>query len=184
MREEDLLSWSERIAAQAAHLDAALHRLLTDLRAFDRAGGPWAAGARSAAHWRSWRVGWDMGTAREHMRVAHALASLPLLDGALERGELSYSKLRAMTRVATPENEPVLLDYARATTAAQLETICKKYATVQNAAGKSPRVEDRRRQRFVTTTELPDGRVRITVVVMADEAALVSAALDHEAKRL
>jgi hypothetical protein len=82
---EDLESLGERIAEQAAHLDAALHRLLTDLRMFDRGGGWHAQGARSCAHWLSWRVGWGLGAAREHLRVADRLADLPLLDDALRR---------------------------------------------------------------------------------------------------
>ncbi|HSK02908.1 MAG TPA: DUF222 domain-containing protein, partial [Kofleriaceae bacterium] len=93
---EDLESLGERIAEQAAHLDAALHRLLTDLRTFDRGGGWHTQGARSCAHWLSWRVGWGLGTAREHLRVADRLADLPLLDDALRRGEVSYAKLRAI----------------------------------------------------------------------------------------
>src|SRR5262249_26368049 len=74
---ENLESLGERIAEQAAHLDAALHRLLTDLRAFDRGGGSHTQGARSCTHWLSWRVGWGLGTAREHLRVADRLADLP-----------------------------------------------------------------------------------------------------------
>ena len=70
----------DRIAEHAFHLDAAMHRLLTDLRIFDAAGAWGEAGARSCASWRSWRVGWDPGTAREHVRVARALGSLPLID--------------------------------------------------------------------------------------------------------
>ncbi len=121
----------DRIAEQAFHLDAALHRLLTDLRAFD-ASNHWAeAGARSCASWLSWRVGWDPGTAREHLRVARALGELPLIDGALREGRLSYSKVRAITRVATPAIEAALLDDAHYTTAAQLEVICRALRSVQ-----------------------------------------------------
>ena len=46
-----------------------------------------------------------MGAARERVRVAHALGTLPRLAEALARGELSYAKVRALTRVATPETE-------------------------------------------------------------------------------
>ena len=92
----------DRIAEHAFHLDAAMHRLLADLRAFDHA-RYWAdEGAASCAAWLSWRVGWTPGTGREHVRVANALGRLPLIDGALREGRLSYSKVRAITRVATP----------------------------------------------------------------------------------
>src|SRR5215468_7327466 len=129
--DSDLDRLGERIAEQAAHLDAAMHRLLVDLREFDVRGGWHAQGALSCAHWLAWRVGWDLVTARERVRVARKLADHPLIDDALRRGEVSYSKVRAMLRVATAANEPVLLEYARLTTAAQLETLTRKYALVQ-----------------------------------------------------
>src|SRR6188474_2244616 len=128
----------EQIAEQAAHLDAATHCLLTNLREFDARGGWHSQGAQSCAHWLSWRVGWDLATARERVRVAHRLAELPLIDAALEKAEISYSKARAMCRVGTSENEGVLLDYARAMPAAQLETVCRKYQMVQRVASGDP----------------------------------------------
>ena len=108
----------EHIATQAAHLDAAIHRLLTDIRTFDQAAGWFRQGTRSCAAWLSWRVGWDSRTARDHVRVANRLGDLPLVDEALRHGELSYSKVRAITRVATPEIEATLVEYARYTTGA------------------------------------------------------------------
>jgi hypothetical protein len=179
----DLELLGERIAEQAAHFDAAMHRLLADLRAFDDGGGWAAQGARSCAHWLSWRVGWGLGTAREHVRTAHALATLPAVDRELEHGRLSYSKVRAITRVATPENEETLVEQAKLTTASQLETICRKYATVrrQDTAANPDDDYDRRR---VSRMDLSDGMVRITAVLHADEAAAVWAALEHGAKQL
>ena len=64
----------ERIAEHVAHIDAAMHQLLTDLREFDQAGGWSLQGFPTCAHWLSWRVGWTLGTAREHVRVANKLA--------------------------------------------------------------------------------------------------------------
>ncbi len=126
----DLDDLGERIATHAAHLDAATHTLLTDLREFDVAGGWYKQGARSCADWLSWRVGWNMGTAREHLRVARRLAELPLIDDALRRGAISYVKVRAITRVATSANEATLLTDAQYSTGSQLERICRKYAAV------------------------------------------------------
>ena len=62
-----------------------------------------------------------MGAAREKVRVAHALATLPLVSATMQRGAISYAKVRALTRVATPDNEASLLDFAQAGTAAQVE---------------------------------------------------------------
>src|SRR3990167_4026552 len=94
----------DEIAELSAHLEAATAPLLDLIREFDARGG-WNTGFRSCAAWLSWRVGLDLGTAREKVRVARALGTLPLLGHALSRGELSYAKVRALTRVATPETE-------------------------------------------------------------------------------
>ena len=169
----------ERIAEQAAHIDAALHRLLTDLREFDAKGGWFQAGATSAAHWLSWRVGWDLGTGREHVRVAKRLGELPLVDDALRRGALSYSKVRAITRVATPAIEQTLVEWAALTTAAQLERICRKFRTVQLLAGST---ETEPPRRYVAKRDLDDGMVRIEVVVRPDEAAMVWSAMEAAGK--
>src|SRR5499426_3279706 len=126
----ELEQLGERIAEQAAHLDAATHRLLTDLRVFDERGGWHAQGALSCAHWLSWRVGWTLATARDRVRVASKLPEVPAISDALRRGEVSYSKVRAMLRIATPVNEALLLDYARLMPASQLEKTCRKYAFV------------------------------------------------------
>src|SRR5262245_1721553 len=96
----DLERLGDEIAELSAHLDAATARLLELLREFDARGG-WD-GARSCAEWLSWRVGLDLGAARERVRVARALGGLPQIAAALARGELSYSQVRALTRVATP----------------------------------------------------------------------------------
>ena len=98
----------DEIAELAAHINAASARLLDLVREFDARGG-WSNGFRSCAHWLSWRVGMNLHAARERVRVARALADLPLLAGALARAELSYAKVRALTRVATRETEERLL---------------------------------------------------------------------------
>src|SRR5262245_29199654 len=91
----------DEIAELAAHVDAAEYTLLARIRRFDEIEG-WAhQGARDCAHWLSWRLGLDINTAREKVRVARALALLPLIGEAFRRGVISYSKVRAMTRIAT-----------------------------------------------------------------------------------
>src|SRR5690348_2096231 len=105
-------SLAEEIASLAAHLDAGTHRLLTCIRRFDQSEEWFAQGALSCAHWLTWRIGLDPGAAREKVRVARALESLPLIDDALRRGVVSYCKVRALTRVATSETEGALLEVA------------------------------------------------------------------------
>ena len=172
----------DEIAELAAHLDAATHRLLTLIRRFDEAGG-WAdQGALSCAHWLSWRIGLELGAAREHVRVARAIADLPLVDDALRQGLVSYSKVRALTRVATPGTEATLLEMARSSTASQLERICRGYRrALRNAAGERP--EDEAERRWVRERETEAGLVRFEVQLRPDEAAVVRRALEAAMQR-
>ncbi|HEY7363207.1 MAG TPA: DUF222 domain-containing protein, partial [Methylomirabilota bacterium] len=119
----------DEIAKLAAHLNAAMARLLELIREFD-AGEGWSNGFRSCADWLSWRVGLSRGAAREHVRVARALGTLPRLAHALACGELSYSKVRELTRVATPETEERLLAVGRAGTAEHVERIVRGWRRV------------------------------------------------------
>ena len=123
----------DEIAELSAHLDAASARLLELIREFDARGG-WGNGFRSCAAWLSWRVGLDLGAARDKVRVARALKTLPRLADALARGELSYAKVRAVTRVATPETEERLLKVARAGTAAHVERIVRGWRIMDRKA--------------------------------------------------
>jgi hypothetical protein len=123
----------DEIAELSAHLEAATARLLDLIREFDARAG-WNTGFRSCAAWLSWRVGLDPGAARERVRVARALGMLPLLARALARGELSYAKVRALTRVATPETEDRLLRVGRAGTAEHVERIVRGWRRVDRKA--------------------------------------------------
>ena len=123
----------DEIALLSAHVDAATARLLELIREFDARGG-WNTGFRSCAAWLGWRVGLDLGAARERVRVARALGTLPLLAEALARGELSYAKVRALTRVATAETEARLLAVGRAGTAAHVERIVRGWRRVDRQA--------------------------------------------------
>jgi len=123
----------DQIAELSAHLEAATARLLELIREFDERCG-WNVGFTSCAAWLSWRVGLDIGAARERVRVARALATLPRLAQALARGELSYAKVRALTRVATPETEERLLVVGRAGTACHVEQIVRGWRRVDRIA--------------------------------------------------
>jgi hypothetical protein len=167
---EDL---GREIAELAARMDAATHRLLECIRQFDESNEWHAQGAVSCAHWLSWRIGLDLATAREKVRVARALGLLPAIDQALHVGRLSYAKVRALTRVATPENEARLLDMAIFATGAQLERICRGYRGAL-ACDRTPDPEERSVRRRV----LPGGMVKVEMVLGPDEADLVMRAID------
>ncbi len=113
----------DEIALLSAHITAATYRLLCLLRVYDEE-ERWQ-GFRSCAHWLSWRTGISLGPAREKVRVARCLPSLSLIPEAFASGEISYSKVRAMTRIATAENEADLLDFARHGTTAHVETLVR-----------------------------------------------------------
>src|SRR5213083_941656 len=132
-RVAELERLGDQIAELSAHLEAAGARLLDLIRDFDARGG-WNIGFRTCADWLSWRVGLTPGAARERVRVARALGTLPLLAQALARGELSYAKVRALTRVATPETEARLLGVGRGGTAAQVERIVRGWRRVDRQA--------------------------------------------------
>ena len=117
----------DEIATLSAHIHAAQHRLLMLIAEFDRHRGWELAGHRSCAYWLAERTRIDLATAREKVRVARALVGLPRSSAAMARGELSFSSVRALTRVATPENEADLLELAGGSTTAQLERLVRAY---------------------------------------------------------
>src|SRR5713101_7311098 len=165
----------EEIAELAVHLDAATARLLELIGEFDARGG-WNHGFRSCAQWLSWRVGMELGAAREHVRVARALGSLPRLAEALGRGELSYSKVRALTRVATPETEEQLLAVGKAGTACHVERIVRGWRRVDRLAeARETARRHKARARHVYQDE--DGMVVIRGRLTPEQGALVMQAL-------
>ena len=118
--DDALFLLGERIADLAASINAAEGRMMTLLADFDRREG-WKDEFSSCAEWLAWRVGIKIGSARERVRAARALENLPETAAELRGGRLSYAKVRAITRVATAENEGALLKLARAGSAARLE---------------------------------------------------------------
>jgi len=121
----------QQITELWGHITAATHRFLELVARFDES-GVWAAGGlTSSAHWLNLYCGIGMVAAREKVRVARAIQGLPEINAAFREGKVSYSKVRAMTRVATPENESILLDIARNGTATHVERTVKAYRRVE-----------------------------------------------------
>jgi hypothetical protein len=112
----------------SSHLAAGMARWISLVDEYDRreAWGRWG-GVMSTAHWISWQCASSVHTAREYVRVARANRDLPLIREAFGRGELSYAKVRALTRVATPESEEFLLHQATYATASQLDRMLGAY---------------------------------------------------------
>ncbi len=143
----------DEIATIAAHIHSATHRLLALLARFDRLRGWERAGHRTCAHWLSFRSGLDLGTAREHVRVARALDELPNTEAAMARGELSFSKVRALTRVAEAANETELLELAQGSTTEQLERMVRAW---KKGSRKDEQAWERERHRSRAFSVFPD----------------------------
>ena len=165
----------DEIAELSAHLDAATARLLDLIREFDARAG-WNTGFRSCAAWLSWRVGLDLGAARERVRVARALGTLPLLADAFARAELSYAKVRALTRVATPETEERLLAVGRAGTAAHVERIVRGWRQVDRQA-EARETSQRHKSRALHVYQDDDGMVVLRGRLEPEVGVLVMQAL-------
>ena len=165
----------ERIAELSSRIQAATYDLLVLIREFDAQIG-WS-GWTSCAHWLSWRTGLAPGAAREHVRVARALGKLPKLSDAMRRGSVSYSKVRAVTRVATPETEQALLEVAQSGTAAHVEQIVRGWRRVDRTA---ERTEEKQRQdrRSLRTWVDDDGMVVVQGRLTPEVGAALRRALE------
>ncbi len=155
----------QKIVGLSTHINAATYELLVLVREFDERTGWLKWGLSSCAEWLHWRCDLGMSAAREKVRVAHALKTLPAIAAAFSSGRLSYSKVRALTRVARADNEMDLLAFAEKATAAHVEERCRELrcgtaASVDDAnrahTTRSLRVHrDRARGTLTFTVELP-----------------------------
>jgi hypothetical protein len=170
------------ITELGGHINAATARWLALVGEFDRREA-WAEwGCRSCTHWLSYRCGVSPAAAREQVRVARRVAELPKLRAAFARGELCYSQVRAVTRVATPDTEADLLEIALHATASQLETIVRAYRGVLEL--ELGDASDRHRRRFVRCEHDDDGALIIHARLPAEEGALVLTALEASREAL
>jgi hypothetical protein len=164
------------ICELAAHIAAATCRWLLLVAQFDERRG-WAQwGMSSCAQWLSWRCSIGPVAAREHVRVARALGELALVRAAFAAGELSYCKVRAITRVATAQTEEQLVELARHATGAQLERLVRGYRGALAATLEA--AQDAHAARSLSWEWEEDGSAGLTGRLPADEGALLLAALE------
>ena len=159
---EDL---DRNILSLCNRINAATYELLVLIREFDERAGWLKWGLDNCARWLAWRCDLSMTTALEKVRVAHALKLLPAISRAFSTGELSYSKVRALTRVANRQNEDELLAFALRQPATHdadrcHELRCGTDASTDDAArafaNRSLRVRrDQQRNTMTITVELP-----------------------------
>ncbi|MBV8941986.1 MAG: DUF222 domain-containing protein, partial [Solirubrobacterales bacterium] len=171
-----LADLEQEIRALGAHIAAATCRWLLLIAEFDERGG-WAEwGIKSCAHWLSWRCSLGLSTAREHVRVARRLAELPLVREAFARGQLSYCKVRAITRVAEPQIEAELVELARHATGAQLDNVVR--GCVRAIRATEERARDAFQERSLSWSFDHDGSLQFEGKLPADEGALLLCALE------
>jgi hypothetical protein len=176
---DNLSELGDEIIRLCGALHRAEHRLLQLIGRLD-AERRWDDAMPSCAHWLNYYCGIDLVTAREKVRVARALADLPLVAERFTDGELSYSKVRAITRIATWENEQELVRFAMGTTATHVE----QYVRAQRQAD---RLADARvayesyRQRTFTCHTMEDGSLVFEGRLPAEQAAMLLRALERAA---
>jgi len=155
----------KNITGLCTRINTATYELLVMIREFDERVGFLQWGLQNCAEWLAWRCDLSTTTAREKVRVAHALKHLPLISDAFSTGELSYTKVKALTRVATRDNEQPLLEFALRHTAVTVAERCRELrcgsetsiGSAERAwANRSLRVRrDRERSMMTITVELP-----------------------------
>jgi len=174
------------ITGHAGRLAAATARWLVWIGAYDRRRGWESWQAKSCAHWLNWKCGVSPRAARDHVRVARALETLPLVRERFLAGQLSYSKVRAISRVAVAENEADLVQLATDATASQIERICA--AMKPNDRNEQDDAAHAETVRAVRLEHHHDGTASIIITVPVAEAkttmATIQARADDEIDRL
>ncbi|MDQ1514971.1 MAG: hypothetical protein QOE80_801 [Actinomycetota bacterium] len=172
----------ERLEAEicelAGHLAAAECRWMVLLEEFDRREGWSGWGVTSCAHWVAWKCGMSLGAARERVRVARRLPTLPRLREAFGRGELSYAKVRAVTRVATPGREAALLEAARHATTPQLEQIVRAFRPALTEKEELDTANARHDARFLRWHYNEDGSLELRGRLTPEDGAVLLAAIE------
>ncbi len=165
------------IVGLTARINAATYELLVLVRQFDERVGWLRWGLQNCAEWLHWRCDLSMNAAREKVRVAHALKTLPVMSAAFAAGELSYSKCRALTRVANGANEQELVDHALKTTTRCVEERCREMRCGTRLSSSDAERAFARRSLFVRRDEAR-GTTTITIELPSEHAVLVERALD------
>ncbi len=174
---EFITELGNRIVKVAAHAAALEYRLLVMIAEFDRRRGWERSGYSDCADWLVMHTGMSRITARERVRMARALEGLPKISETMARGELSYSKVRALVRVATPENEDELLPMARESTANRLEREVSRFREIEQWGDLGAEAR-RHLRRYLKVADGPDGMVRIRGEVPPEVGALLMKVLD------
>jgi hypothetical protein len=168
------------IRTLAREMNAETYRLLMLVREFDDRCGWQRWGLGSCAEWLAWRCDLSLSAAREKVRTAHALREMPAISAAFEDGRLSYSKVRALTRVVECRDEDSLLDYALRVSAAQVEERCREIRNATpDSIGTAWRAWEHRS--LVVSRDAARGTMKITVDVPIEDGEVIATAIERVA---
>ena len=174
----------ERVEAEivelASQITAASARLIALIGEFDAAEGWRDWGMKSTAHWLAWKTGIGLHAGRQQVRVARALPCLPLIAEAFAAGRLSYSKVRALTRIATAESEADVASMAEHATGSQIE----KFAAATRRARRAADVKTRRKAAYFNWHQDDDGSIVGSFRLAPEVGAVVCQGLDVAAGRV
>ena len=178
MQNSGAVGFEERFAVLAPRVHAGMAELV-ELSARLDTDGSWAThGMQTCAHWLSMNIGVGVWTGAELVRVGHALEKLPEIRAAFAAGELSFDKVRALSRVAKPEDQQHWLQVARGASGGQLARICRE-VRIGFPADDPRRAGDPLLKRGVHAWYRDDGMLQLLAVLPAEEGAIVMAALER-----
>lgn len=163
-------------------INASSYQLLLLIREFDERAG-WAGWSfPDGVSWLKWRCDLGAGTAREKLRIAHALKELPLISGEFAAGKLSYSKVRVMTRVATSANESELIEMARRMTVCHLAEHCKQRSNASPSSTALAKNAHESRS-YRVWHDQARGTVHVSLEIPVEEGELLEKAVEKAAVR-
>jgi len=174
---EPLRALEDRILEISAHVELAGHQQLQLLAEFDARRGWELGGHASCAHWLAARAKLDLGTAREKVRVARALEELPETSALMALGRISFCQARALTRVATADDESDLLEAAEGMTTAQVERMVRGWR-MRSAADAVEREQERQRSRSFSVVLDLDGMYIVRGRLTPEQGALLMRAIE------
>src|SRR4051812_46474017 len=174
------LAWA--ITAGSVRLAAGTAAWLRLVAEFDERNGWFGGGIRPCAEWLAWQCGLAPGTAREHVRVARAPRGLPRIEAAFAAGRLSYAKVRALTRIAAPDCESALLEFALSATASQTERFCREWRRVDDEADDATAPRPEEGLSFQHWSD-DDGFLTLKIRMPAEAGAELMTAIDARAER-
>lgn len=170
---EQICTWAARVAAGEAHL-------LTLIAELDRREAWAGAGMLSCAHWLSWRAGLGLGAARERVRVARVLPDRPDVQAAFHAGRMTWSQVRAVTRVAEPDDGIDWVELAEHSSAAQLERLTRGIRRAQRLEEDAADPEAAQHRMRTRTRYDDDGTMVITIRASAEDGAVILAGLEAQ----